>query len=492
MITTETMPHTVERSDADLVTDSLGGRRDAFRQIVERYQTLVCSLAYSATGNVSQSEDVAQETFISAWKDLRLLREPDKLRAWLCGIVRNKVHRNLREEGREPVRNADPLDDAQESSAAGELPSEQAVNREEEAILWRSLEKIPENYREPLILFYREHKSIEHVAAELELSEDVVRQRLSRGRKLLQEEVQSFVENTLRRTAPGQAFSGAVLSALPLAAGTTAMAGASLGAKGSAAAKSGLLAAWLWPFIGIIAGFAAQWAILGGGPRGRERLTRRFGLIAAWIFVLAFSIGGQQVVRSLGQHRGWNDRTFFSAMAWFFWFYAMVIATWTIAMYRRAQAIRQKSAAEGGSPCPPTTPMKPVTRMLAMLGTNLMLFSCVILLAWGAHDRMTAGITVGIMLALSIWHFILFRGKTGLAAVITYIAQLASSCAVMLAIFNLRFDAWAACRYGVGTAEIHRLLPTRMVPILTLALVVWAGVLLALTRPKPLHPKAAF
>ena len=199
-MTTEAM-ETADRNDADLVADSLGGRRDAFRQIVERYQTLVCSLAYSATGNVSQSEDVAQETFISAWKDLRLLRQPDKLRAWLCGIVRNQAHRSRREAGREPVRNAAPLEDADESPAAEALPSEQAVSREEEAILWRSLERIPENYREPLILFYREHRSIEHVAVELELSEDAVKQRLSRGRKLLQEEVQSFVENTLRRTA---------------------------------------------------------------------------------------------------------------------------------------------------------------------------------------------------------------------------------------------------------------------------------------------------
>jgi hypothetical protein len=258
-----------------------------------------------------------------------------------------------------------------------------------------------------------------------------------------------------------------------------------LGAKGTAAAKSGLLAAWLWPFLGIVAGFAAQWVILGGGPSGRERRSRRIGIIAAWIIVLVFSIGGQQVVRSLGQHWGWNDRTFFSAMAWFWWFYAMVLTTWTIAMYRRTQAMCQKSAAAGETPCPATAPMKPGTRMLAMLGTNLMLFSWIIALAWGAHDRMTAGMTVGVMLALSAWHFFLSRGKTGTAAGLTYIAQLASSCAVMLVIFSLRIDAWAASWYGIGIAEIHELLPTRMVPLLTLVLAVWAGALLVLTRPRP-------
>ena len=59
MMTIKTMP-AVEPNDAELVADSLNGSRDAFRRIVERYQTLICSLAYSATGNVSRSEDMAQ------------------------------------------------------------------------------------------------------------------------------------------------------------------------------------------------------------------------------------------------------------------------------------------------------------------------------------------------------------------------------------------------------------------------------------------------
>jgi len=482
MMTTETMP-AAEPNDAELVAHSLEGRRDAFRQIVERYQTLVCSLAYSATGNVSQSEEVAQETFLSAWKDLRLLRQPDKLRAWLCGIVRNQARRRWRTEGREPVRNAAPLEDADGSPTAEALPSEEAVSREEEAIMWRSLERIPENYREPLILFYREHRSIAHVAAELELSEDAVKQRLSRGRKLLQEEVQSFVENTLRRSAPGQMFSGAVLAALPAAAGATATAGAGFAAKGAAAAKSGLLASWLWPLVGILAGFAAQWTLFSGGPGDPARRSKRLGLVVAWVFVLAFSIGGQITLRSLGGYYGWSDRTFFSAVVWFWWFYAMVIATWTIAVYRHTQALERTAATAGEPPRRSGVPVKPCPLFLAALGTNLMLFSAVLLLAWGAHDRVTAAIIVGVILAMSLWHFTLFTGNTG-AAALTYIAQLASACTAMLVVFNLRFATWAAVWYGVEIPELHRQLPTWLVPLLTSALAVWAGVLLVLTRPK--------
>ena len=99
-----------EPSDTELVSRSLAGDRDAFSRIVSRYQTLICSLAYSRIGNLGQSEDIAQETFITAWKHLRLLREPAKLRSWLCGIVRNRIHKNLRREGREPTHNAESLE----------------------------------------------------------------------------------------------------------------------------------------------------------------------------------------------------------------------------------------------------------------------------------------------------------------------------------------------------------------------------------------------
>ena len=61
---------TAANNDAELVAASLSGNRDAFGQIVSRYQSLICSLAYSATGSLGTSEDLAQETFITAWKRL--------------------------------------------------------------------------------------------------------------------------------------------------------------------------------------------------------------------------------------------------------------------------------------------------------------------------------------------------------------------------------------------------------------------------------------
>lgn len=247
-------------SDAELVALSLAGDRDAFGRIVSRYQTLLCSLAYSATGSLGQSEDLAQETFVAAWKQLADLREPEKLRSWLCRISRNLTYDALVRQGREPSHKAESLEEIEEAPASLPLPSEHTISREEEAILWRMMERIPESHREPLILFYREHQSIENVAAALDLSEDAVKQRLSRGRKLLHGEVVAFLEGALKRTSPSKAFTIGVLAALPTfaipaRAAEAGVATAKGGATAKAVAASGFSSAILAPAIGFLGNY---------------------------------------------------------------------------------------------------------------------------------------------------------------------------------------------------------------------------------------------
>jgi RNA polymerase sigma factor (sigma-70 family) len=478
---TNSMATVEEQSDAELVSCSLGGDRDAFRLIVSRYQTLICSLAYSRIGNLSQSEDIAQETFITAWKHLRLLREPAKLRAWLCGIVRNRIHKNLRREGRDPAHNAESLEIVHDLPANEVIPSEEAVSREEEAILWRSLEKVPGNYREPLILFYRKHQSVEAVAEELELSEDAVKQRLSRGRKLLQEEVQAFVEKTLRRSVPSQAFSGAVLAALPAGPATTVGTSA-VGA--AAAAKSGFVGAWLAPIIGILGGITAHWLIARSAPTPRERRLKKFGFIGLWAFVLAWCIPGQLGLLALSAHRGWSDLTFFRVMAGFWWFYAVVLATGRVLMFRRVSAIRRKDEESIGTSPSTGKPPTVISRVAVVVGIPLACFSWLIGLALQAHDHASVGIIVGVMMSLTIWNLVRLRGKTGTTAaraVATYHAIVGGT---ILAILNFRLESWLASLHQVGIAEIRQRLPLWIIPLLTLSVVAWVCLLLRLTSPK--------
>ncbi|HSI11310.1 MAG TPA: sigma-70 family RNA polymerase sigma factor [Chthoniobacter sp.] len=244
--------------DALLVQRSLTDGSSAFSEIVTRYQALICSVTYNATGSLSRSEDLAQEVFVTAWKELRQLREPEKLRPWLCGIARRLTANTRRREDREPICSAEELADDHHASLPG--PVEEAISREEEAILWRSLERVPETYREPLILFYREGQSVERVAAALELTEDTARQRLSRGRKLLQDQVALFVEGALRMSTPGRAFTLGVLAALPLMKTTATAATLATAAAKTGAAGAGIgLLGFLGILIGPVAGCAGAW-----------------------------------------------------------------------------------------------------------------------------------------------------------------------------------------------------------------------------------------
>jgi len=283
------------QNDAELVAECLDGNQDAFRQIVERYQTLLCSLAYSATGSMSQSEDLAQETFVTAWKQLRQLREPSKLRSWLCALVRFRISKQFRRQDREPAHAAEPLEAIEQSAAPEALPSEQAVSNEEKAILWRALERIPATYREALVLFYREHQYVERVAEALDLSEDAVKQRLSRGRKLLQDEFLAFVQGALERTCPSQTFTLGVLAALPhlaIAGSSSAMGSAALkgSATGKAVASAGLFATLNGLLMKLLPAAAGTWMMLKLPESKRERKFARKAYAVLWILALLYPL----------------------------------------------------------------------------------------------------------------------------------------------------------------------------------------------------------
>jgi len=326
-------------TDAGLVGESLSGNREAFGQIVTRYQSLIYSLAFSATGSFSQSEDLAQDTFITAWQQLPHLREHDKFRSWLCGIARNCINNFLRREGREPTGEAEPLDALTESHSPDSHLVDHIISREEEAILWRTLVRIPPLYREPLVLFYQEHQSVESVARALELSEETVHQRLSRGRKLLQEEVLAFIEGSLEKRRPQKAFTLAVIAALPLtgASSQAATVGATVTAtKSGSAAGSAVSTGFLGLFTGLsvisFGYFVRYRAELDGtaSDQERRRITGFYFRLAAAAVALVVAVTALIFPRLGGG--GWSSRLLESLLTGAFVTYGAVAVSLSLRM----------------------------------------------------------------------------------------------------------------------------------------------------------------
>lgn len=271
-------------SDADLVEQSRGGDAAAFGRLVERHQSLVCSLALGACGDLHRSEDIAQEAFVVAWRQLGELKEPGKFKSWVCGIARNVVNNSLRREDRTPTAEGHE-EDGDEAQVETATPAEHVIDSEERAILLRQLQELPPLYREPMVLFYRQNESVASVAEVLGISEDAVKQRLSRGRVMLAERVERSLGSVLRTTVPTTAFTLAVMGVLA-ASTTPASAAAATGAGAKLAKGSALGGAAVVP---LITGAAGMWSLFRSQTQSaRTPRERRF---AVWMLAGATLAG---------------------------------------------------------------------------------------------------------------------------------------------------------------------------------------------------------
>ena len=208
------MENTRNSSDSELIQASRSGDQAAFGQLVTRYQSLICSVAYNRCGDIGSSEDLAQEAFVQAWNKLNDLKEIASFKSWLCTIVRNLANRSYARQANKPISQAASLDSVAEVAELDENPATSISEAEHQQLVWNALSQIPENYREPMILFYREEQSVGRVAEALDLSSDAVKQRLSRGRKMLHAQMVATVEQTLSESKPSDNFANAVLISL--------------------------------------------------------------------------------------------------------------------------------------------------------------------------------------------------------------------------------------------------------------------------------------
>ena len=245
-------------------TASLDGDTEAFGQIIRRYQNMVSAVTFSMTGNLQQSEDLAQETFVTAWQKRGELRDPKKLPAWLCGIARNLtkswMRKTKQERSARQIAEVDQLPDRNTQSETDELSRLQQAE-----LVWATIRDIPQQYREPLVMYYRENQAVSEIAIALELSEDNVRQRIARGRSWLKTEVERKIETALEQLRPTSGFVLLVLASIPAAAAattSTALAGVtSASSVGSIVGKSGgglacfsvsIAIGWVWMFLSAV------------------------------------------------------------------------------------------------------------------------------------------------------------------------------------------------------------------------------------------------
>jgi RNA polymerase sigma factor (sigma-70 family) len=192
-------------NDAELVARCRHDDAEAFGLLVERHQRLVFAVALARCQDPVLAEDVAQEAFVTAWRDLDRLRDSDRIGSWIAGIARNLAASAARDR-----RRAAPVVEVSEVPT----PQDEAFAREDRALLAHALADVPEAHRETLVLYYLEGRSIAAIANALGIRADLVKQRLSRGRRALRDAVDARLEGALSRARTSPSFRAGVLTAI--------------------------------------------------------------------------------------------------------------------------------------------------------------------------------------------------------------------------------------------------------------------------------------
>jgi RNA polymerase sigma factor (sigma-70 family) len=196
-------------TDAELIDASRRGERLAFGTLVERYATMVTAVSYAGVRDRALGEDIAQDTFVAAWRELDRLRDSAAVKPWLCGIARNLARKARRRRGREVA-------DAEADGVVERTPFDVLHDEQAERLVAAALARVPEAYREVLVMFYYEQRSAKDVGEALGIGEQAVHKRLSRGRKYLAEGLEDSVERVLASRRTRRDFAGCVLAALPI------------------------------------------------------------------------------------------------------------------------------------------------------------------------------------------------------------------------------------------------------------------------------------
>jgi len=158
------------------------GEVDAFTEIVEHYQSPIIRYLYRLTGDHEMAKDLAQDTFIQAYKGILKTDAELSLKAWLYRIATNNA---LQHHRRKKVLSFIPFTSREKNIAAegnkADCPGESAAIQE-------ALYKIPEDQRTCVVLHFVEGFKYREIAETLGISEEAVRKRVTRGRKLFIEQ----------------------------------------------------------------------------------------------------------------------------------------------------------------------------------------------------------------------------------------------------------------------------------------------------------------
>ncbi len=180
-------------SDEELAFKAARGDKEAFAELVRRYQKPIFAMAYRMVGNREDARDIAQEAFLKAYRALARFKENSRFSPWLYSIANNLCIDALRRKGRNNVSLDEPLPDGGERQVAGGMdPLKELEKQETSQQVQTAIDALPAKFKSVLLLRHMQELSYEEIAQTLGIPVSSVKTHLFRAREALRKQIISL------------------------------------------------------------------------------------------------------------------------------------------------------------------------------------------------------------------------------------------------------------------------------------------------------------
>ncbi len=189
-------------SDALLVQQVQAGHQKSFDLLVAKYQRRIYRLVLRFVRDPAKAEDVAQETFLRAYRAIGQFRGDSQFYTWLYRIAVNTAKKAVADERKDPtVSEGDAVDDGEETFrpterlSSSETPESMLVSKEIAQTVNQAMDDLPEDLRTAITLREIEGMSYEDIANAMQCPIGTVRSRIFRAREAIAERLRAVIEH---------------------------------------------------------------------------------------------------------------------------------------------------------------------------------------------------------------------------------------------------------------------------------------------------------
>jgi RNA polymerase sigma-70 factor (ECF subfamily) len=187
--------------DAVLMLRVKRGDRAAFAALAGKYRQPLFNFVFRTLRDETETEDVAQNTFLQVWKSRARYRRTAKFSTWLFTIARNLCLNEIRRRSRHPAESLEETHAEHDDQPSRQyedrkvfLPTENVLHSELAKKIEEALAELPENQRTAILLCRQDEVSYEEIAEILGCSLSATKSLIHRGRETLKEKLKPYLQ----------------------------------------------------------------------------------------------------------------------------------------------------------------------------------------------------------------------------------------------------------------------------------------------------------